>query len=60
MVNDLGLPDSCIKNANYRFFTAHSETSYNDAEYHNFLGVCFSSKCDTETMDQNSGISILT
>jgi hypothetical protein len=24
MVNDLGLPESCLKNDNYRYFTAHS------------------------------------
>lgn len=57
MMEDLGLPESCNKHANYKYFTGVVKATDDEVEYRAYMGVCFSSKCSAEDIDRNSGTS---
>ena len=51
MVDDLGLPYTCLKYPNYSYFTGEVAGIQDDVKYRAYLGVCFSSKCTVEDID---------
>ena len=55
LVDDLGLPNTCVKNPARAYFTAEINAAGVENEYRAYLGVCFSSKCDEKDMNQNGG-----
>ena len=56
MADDLGLPESCLKYDNYRYFTGELIGISEEVKYRGYLGVCFSEKCSTSDMDVNAGM----
>lgn len=52
-LNDLGFPTTCQKQPTYRYFTSQLEIPYQHSP--GFLGVCFSTKCDSKDMNQYGG-----
>ena len=60
MADDLGLPESCNKQPNYRYFTGELLGTSETVKYRGYLGVCFSERCTVEDMDQNAGNKFIT
>lgn len=58
MVNDLGLPDACHKYPNYRYFTGEVHGQGEEFEHRGYLGLCFSSECTTNDMNEHAGNNV--
>lgn len=55
IIDDLGLPNSCVKNSTYHYFTGKIDAAGEENDYVAYLGLCFSAICSTADMDRNGG-----
>lgn len=55
----MGFPNTCVKNSNNSYFTAEVDAYGEENEYTVYLGICFTSKCNIEEMNQYGGRLLL-
>ena len=55
----MGFPNTCVKNPNNSYFTAEVDAYGEENEYTAYLGICFTSKCNTDEMNQYGGRLLL-
>lgn len=60
MIDDLGLPESCNKFPAYSYFTGEAKGVSEDVKYRLYLGICFSSKCNSNDIENNLGNDLST
>lgn len=55
LVDDLGFPKTCLNSPSRAYFTGKLDAEGTESEYTVYLGICFTSKCNTQEMNDYGG-----